>query len=305
MAFRAFHNETEEQLAAGIIAGIDQGEKWIVQGAEGSSDFGGFIDRLFFQQGDRYGTYSACIYGGRLRLDLGFNADMPDDVGDELLWLIKKARRQVNTFTGIWYPPDNAKLGTFLSSSLPWQVRGHKTHELTFKRGEGTYNEFDLPQGVEILPYEDPYLLPLCVMLDQSLAHTFDDPGAGIFLRQKDQYGADWLKKAKTQDCCIMLDHNELVGAYIVKEAEIDFIAIACSHQGRGLGRYLLHHAKAHIFALREKEPYLYCIDRNPHALRFYLREGMKITGYSGYAFLEKIESCPEQGCEKGNRRKW
>ena len=123
--FRAFENINEEQLASSIIEKIDQGEKWIFQGAEKSSDFGGFIDRLFYYHQETYGTYCASIYCGKLRFQIGFNTDMPDDVREEVLLLMDKARRQLNTPTSVWYPPDNKRLHDFIFTQLPWKAKGH------------------------------------------------------------------------------------------------------------------------------------------------------------------------------------
>ena len=286
MKFRNFENKNEEQLATDIIATIDQGEKWIFQGAEGCTDFGGFIDRLFYCNGDTYGTYCASIYCGQLRLQIGFNTDIPTEVCEELLLLITKARSQVNTFTSVWYPPDNKRLDEFIFSQLPWKAQGHKTHELTFKGGE-IYQHIDFPKNVYITPFVDEYLDATCSLLDNSLAHTFDNPNSSMFLNNKGEYLVDWKEKAKNDDCCVLFENDELVGVYIVKDAEIDLMAIAEEKQGKGYGRLLLHHAREHISSTRIDDPFLYCIDRNADALQFYLREGMKITGYSGYAYFE------------------
>lgn len=139
-----------------------------------------------------------------------------------------------------------------------------------------------------MIPFVDKYIDDTCSMLDKSLSHTFNNPNTSIFLSFKEKYLTEWGEKAKNNDCCIMLENNELVGVYILKGAEIDFIAIAKEKQNKGLGRLLLHHAREHIATSREDEPFLYCIDRNPNALRFYVREGMKITGYSGFAYFEE-----------------
>jgi len=288
MLFRNFENENEEQIAADIIATIDQGEKWIFQGAESNPDFGGFIDRLFYCNGNTYGTYCSCIYKGSLRLQIGFNTNMPADIYDELLTLIIKARKHINSFTRVWYPPDNTTLDKFLYNSLPWKAQGHKTHELTFIRGEAN-NKIDLPDNIFIIPFSNKYLETTCAMLDKSLSHTFDNPNSSVFFNNKEHYLKDWSEKAKTGDCCVIFENEELTGVYILNNAEIDFIAISTEKQGKGLGRLLLHHAKEHILTTKEDNPFLYCIDRNPNALRFYLREGMKITGYSGYVFFEEI----------------
>jgi GNAT superfamily N-acetyltransferase len=286
--FRKFANENEEQKAADIIATIDQGEKWIFNGAEGSSDFGGFIDKLFYCYGDTYGTFCSCIYSNSLRLQIGFNTDIPAEICDELLKLFIKARSHINSFTSVWYPPNNTILEQFLFTKLPWKAQGHKTHELTFMR-EKTSEELKLPENISIVPFSDTYIEAVCTMLDKSLSHTFDNPDSSIFLKNKEHYSRDWNNKAQNGDCCIMLEKGEVVGAYILKGSEIDFIAISTEKQGKGLGSILLNHAKEHILATRKDNPYLYCIEKIPNALRFYLREGMKITGYSGYMFFEEV----------------
>jgi hypothetical protein len=286
MMFRKFESRTEEQLATDIIATIDKGEKWIFQGAEGSADFGGFVDRLFYRSGNVYGTYCASIFNGNLRIQIGFNTDMPKEVREELVLLIAKARSQINTFTSIWYPPGNIELDKMLFTQLPWKTQGHKTHELTFKRKD-ICNNSDLPEHISIVPFTDEYLEVACSMLDKSLSHTFGVPNSSVFTSNKENHLVSWSEKALHGDCCIMLENSELAGVYILKGAEIDLMAIASEKQGKGLGSLLLHHAITHIFASSKEEPYLYCIERNPNALRFYLREGMEITGYSGYAFFE------------------
>lgn len=284
--FRAFNNLHEEQLASSIIEKIDQGEKWIFQGADNSSDFGGFIDRLFYHQQDTYGTYCASRYCGKLRFQIGFNTDMPENAQTELLSLMNKARRQLNTHTSIWYPPENKNLHEFIFNKLPWKAKGHSTHELTFKRKDD-YKDCELPDNIRIIPFMEAYLEACCNLLDESLSHTFDNPNSKWFLNHKETNLSEWLEKAKTSNCCIMLENGELAGFYILKGAEIDLMAVQRCKQGNGLGRLLLHHAREHIFKVEKKEPYLYCIDRNPNALRFYLREGMIISGHSGYAYFK------------------
>lgn len=213
---------------------------------------------------------------------------MPAEIREELLLLINKARNQINTFTSVWYPPDNRKLHEFIFTELPWKARGHKTYELTFKRADIHENIY-IPNDVCIIPFTDEYLDAACSMMDISLSHTFDNPNAKIFFNNKEKYLTDWREKAKGNDCCIMLENGELAGMYILKGAEIDFIAIAIDKQCKGLGKLLLHHAREHIFNTSETEPYLYCLESNPNALQFYIREGMKITGYSGYAYFEAV----------------
>jgi ribosomal protein S18 acetylase RimI-like enzyme len=286
--FRPFKSKDEEEKAVSLIGSIDQGEKWIFQGAEGSEEFGGFIDRLYYFDEGTYGAYCACIFRGKLRIHIGFNTDMPDELAGQLLELIAGARRILNTFTSIWYVPTNLRLNRFLFHELPWEAYGHKTHELKAFPQDFLQIVCTLPPNGTIIPFDEKYTDETCSMLDRSLAHTFGDPDKGIFMANRDGCQKEWVEKAKSGDCCIMIQDGTVAGAYILKGAEIDFIAVAVGKQGRGLGRVLLLHAIRHIQQSSEDCPYLYCIDRNPDALRFYLREGMKVTGYSGGAFLQE-----------------
>lgn len=287
--FRAFQTEEEEKKASELIATIDKGEKWIFEGAEGANDFGGFIDRLYYTSGATYGTYCSCIFGGKLRIQIGFNTDMPDELCEEVQALIEGARRKVNTFTSVWYVPDNEKLENLLFHCLPWQAGGHKTHELTAFREDFEKCDPILREGVTMLPFDEKYGVEVCTMLDKALAHTFDDPNSSVFMKNRDNLVKEWTEKANIGECCVMLENDEVAGAYILKGAEIDLLAVAVHKQKRGLGKLLLGHAVDHIFHSSEDLPYLYCIDRNVNALRFYLREGMKVTGYSGYVYFSEI----------------
>jgi hypothetical protein len=289
MGFRSFQNKEEETNASKLIATIDKGERWIFEGAEGSKDFGGFIERLYYSKDDIFGTFSSCTYGGKLRIHIGFNTDMPEEVSAELLLLIKNARKKFNTFTSIWYLPRNKKLEYFLYNSLPWEANGHKTHELTALREDFQNIDCALPPGLSIIPFEEKYIIDTSSMLDKSLAHTFENPKEGVFLNNRNNLINEWVEKAKAGQCCIMIENNNVIGAYVLKGAEIDLLAISINKQGNGLGKQLLRHAIKHILSSSDELPYLYCIDRNSNALRFYLRQAMKVTGHSGYIFLHKI----------------
>lgn len=289
MQFRAFQSDLEKKQAAGLIASIDQGEKWIFEGANGAGEFGGVISRLYYAGGDNFGTFYACLFSGRLRIQVAFRKDMPDELRTELQALVTRARRQANTFTSVWYAPHNVKLEEWLFHGLPWASRGHKTHEFTMRRenysaATAADAAFD---GIQIRPFESRHTDELCALLDRAMAHTFDDPAARPFAGQRDRLQAEWTAKTAEGDCSLLFYHGSLAGACLLKNAEIDLMAIAPELQGRGLGKRLLHHAIRHIFAVRHKEPYLYCIDRNEDALRFYLREGMSVTGHSGCVFWE------------------
>lgn len=284
--FRLFENKEEENKASALIETIDKGEKWIFEGSQGSEDFGGFINRLYYSDNGIFGTYNACIYGGKLRIQIAFSSDLPKKLSISLLSLIKSARRKCNTFTSIWYKPENMNLDKFLFNELPWKAKGHKTHELTALRGDFSDVWCILPQNFSIKPFEGKYLVSMCNMLDKSLAHTFEDPDKGIFMINNESFLKDWIEKAKSAQCCIMLENDFVIGAYILKGAEIDFIAVAVDRQGKGLGKQLLRHAINNILNTSDDNPYLYCIDRNSCALQFYLHEGMVVTGHSGYIYL-------------------
>ncbi len=284
MKFRKFKSKKEEEKAEALIEKIDCGELWIFKGAFGSEDFTGFIDKLYYEENDKYGTFCTCIFNDCLRIITAFNEDMPLDLVNEVTELIVKARNIHNSFTHIWYKPENSNLEHLLFHMLPWQARGHKTYELKYLAGT-QYAEYAVPSNVEILKYKSEYLDQAITMLDKALAHTFAHPDDRIYEKNKDLMRKRW----ESEECFLMLLDKELVGMYILKDAEIDIMAIDIVHQNKGLGKLLLSHARNYIFYTKQKEPYLYCIETNIYALRYYLREKMTVTGYSGYACLDMM----------------
>ena len=127
-------------------------------------------------------------------------------------------------------------------------------------------------------------------MLDESLAHTFQDPKKGFYIPNKDFFLKEFLEKTKKEECKLLLNKEEIVGMYIIKGSEIDIITIKKSYQNKGLGKLLLHHSINHILTNQKKLPYLYCIDSNKKAIRFYQREGLKVTGHSGYLVFPELK---------------
>jgi len=284
MKLRKFKSKKEEEKAETLIEKIDCGELWIFKGASGSEDFAGFIDKLYYEKNDKYGTFCSCIFNDCLRIIVAFNEDMPFDLADEVTQLIVKARNTYNSFTHIWYKPENFNLENLLFNNLPWQAIGHKTYELKYTKNN-QYAEYAIPSNIEILKYESNYLDQAVIMLDKALAHTFLNPDDRIYEKNKNLI----QKRMLTEDCFIMLMDKKLVGMYILKDTEIDIMAIDVAYQNKGLGKLLLSHARNYVFNIKQKEPYLYCIATNINALQFYLKEKMTITGFSGYACLDKL----------------
>lgn len=281
--FRPFQNEEEEISAKEIIAAIDRGEKGIFDNNKGNSK-----ERLYCSWKDTIGVYCEYILDNdnELHIQIGFNTDMPDELSSELLALVQKARQNTNLGISVWYSPRNKKLEEFLFHNFPCGKKGDKTYEFTALR-EGFENvDYKLPQDIIIVPFEKKYIVDTCIMLDKSLAHTFDDPNKGIFLENQEALVKEWSEKSRLKECYIMIENNTIAGAYIINGLEIDIIAIAAPKQGKGLGKQLLRHAIKNILLSSKELPYLYCREYNHNSVQFYLHEGMKITGYSGYVLL-------------------
>ena len=285
MGYRAFASEQEQAQAAQLMAAIDRGEKWIFAGAPGSAEFGGYLQKLYFERSGTWGVFHACLFRDRLRLQIGFRPDLP--LGEEtgLVELIRQARRLAPGPASIWYPPENVRLEHVIWQGLPWLVRGHKTYELAFD--SVVFAPLALPHGLEIVPYNRSWLDAVCQLLDLALAHTFADPAVPVFSRGKADFDAAWPRQAQAGACCLLLEKHALAGFVSRRGAEIDLMAVAPGRQGRGLGRHLLHQACEAILAEQSGEPHLYCLESNARALSFYLREGMHVTGHAGYAWLE------------------
>lgn len=281
--FRPFQNEKEEISAKEIIAAIDRGEKGIFDNNKGASQ-----ERLYCACKDTIGVYCEYIIDNdnELHIQIGFNTDMPDELASELLALVQKARQNTNLVISIWYSPRNKKLEEFLFHNFSCKKKGDKTYEFTALRKDFENIDYKLPQDIIIVPFEEKYIVDTCIMLDKSLAHTFDEEAKGIFLENQDALVKEWAEKARLKECYIMMEKDTVVGAYIINGSEIDIIAIAIEKQGKGLGKQLLRHAIKNILLSSKDLPYLYCKDYNRNSVQFYLHEGMKVTGYSGYVLL-------------------
>lgn len=282
MNFRPFKNEYEKNSAKEIIATIDKGEKDIFENSETKDK-----QCLYYSDEETIGVYCRYVYDDEIHIQIGFNIDMPEEIGSEVLNLITNVQRNANLDISIWYSPRNEKLEEFLFSNLAWKKKGQKTYEFTATRKMLENTHFQENSNVTILPFEERYIIETCVMLDNSLAHTFDNPAQKVFSNNKNVYINEWIEKAKSEDCCIMVENNTVVGGYILSGAEIDVIAVAVDKHCNGFGKQLLDHAIRHILNSAYKElPYLYCKSNNIDAVKFYKHVGMEITAYSGYMVL-------------------
>ena len=126
--------------------------------------------------------------------------------------------------------------------------------------------------------------------MDISLAHTFEDPKAKLFSKNKHKLNKKWQELAAEKDCMLLLNKENLAGIYVLKGAEIEWLAVAEGHRGKKLGTKLLRQAILHIFQNSLEYPHTYCIQQNPKAVKFYQNNNMKITGYSGFACYEKVK---------------
>ncbi len=66
--FRVFSGKEEKTRVSRLIASIDKGEKWIFESGPGSSDFGGFIDRIYYPDNLTLGVFCSSIFSNRLRI---------------------------------------------------------------------------------------------------------------------------------------------------------------------------------------------------------------------------------------------
>lgn len=279
--FRPFKDKNEETAAKVILAAIDKGEKDIFENSE-------VVNKqcLFYSYKDIIGVYCKYLYDDEVHIQIGFNKDMPKELTSELLNLIVSAQREVKCDIDIWYSPRNGKLEKFLNDNLKWKKQGSKTYEVTAINN--SYNKVHSRQigNVTIIPFQEKYIIDTCSILDKSLAHTYDDPTKGIFLNNKNTYANQWREKGKIGECCIMMEDDIVIGAYILSGAEIEVIAVSSDNQGKGFGGQLLRHAINHILKSHKELPYLYCEGYNSNALNFYQHEGMDITAYSSYIVL-------------------
>lgn len=280
--FKEIKNKDEEYNAKKIISSIDRGEKEIFEDNEIENK-----KRLYYSENHTIGVYCEYIIKDEIHIQIGFNEDMPEELNDEVLNLIKGDSHD-NYNIRIWYSPRNKKLEEFLLKKLIYKEKGEEIYEFTLqkkmlKNEECTY----IINNLEIVPFKEKYINDVCNMFDKSLAHTFDNPNEKVFLNSKNTFLHEWIDKSNRSEFYVVIEKNNIIGAYILDGLEIDILAVAINKQGKGIGEYMLNHAMKHILELNRGNPYLYCMKSNLNAVEFYKHEGFEMTGYSSYIALK------------------
>ena len=294
--FKEIKNKDEEYNAKKIISSIDRGEKEIFEDNEIENR-----KRLYYSENHTIGVYCEYIIKDEIHIQIGFNEDMPEEVNDEVLNFIKgdshdnyevlnliKGDSHDNYNIRIWYSPRNKKLEEFLLKKLIYKEKGEEIYEFTLqkkmlKNEECTY----IINNLEIVPFKEKYINDVCNMFDKSLAHTFDNPNEKVFLNSKNTFLHEWIYKSNRSEFYVVIEKNNIIGAYILDGLEIDILTVAINKQGKGIGKYILNHAMKHILELNRGNPYLYCMKSNLNAVEFYKHEGFEMTGYSSYIALK------------------
>ena len=287
MNFRVLMNSDEMNNAAELIGKIDRGERRIFEVGESLQGFDGCLRRLYYSDGKTIGVYSSCILNNALHAAIAFNTDLPDELHNGLKDLIVEDCKYVKGKADLWYRPENIKVLEVLKA-FPNTGKPNSTHELKVR--SAYYNNLipNKPDDWVLRPFELEYLDEVIDLLDSSLAHTFADTNTRPFRNNREINKKEWVSQAEWGEFDILYVSDNAAGVYILKGAEIDIIAVSPQYQRRGIGRVLLHHAVDSIKDRCDEEPFLYCVDSNSAALRFYLREGLTVTGHSGNICLSK-----------------
>ena len=279
--FREIKNKDEEYNAKKIISSIDRGEKEIFEDNEIENR-----KRLYYSENHTIGVYCEYIIKDEIHIQIGFNEDMPEKLNDEVLNLIKGDSHD-NYNIRIWYSPRNKKLEEFLLKKLIYKEKGEEIYEFTLQKKMLKNEECTYINNLEIVPFKEKYINDVCNMFDKSLAHTFDNPNEKVFLNSKNTFLHEWIDKSNRGEFYVVIEKNNIIGAYILDGLEIDILAVAINKQGKGIGKYMLNHAMKHILESNKSNPYLYCMKSNLNAVEFYKHEGFEMTGYSSYIALK------------------
>lgn len=264
-----------EQRFLDLVQIIDRGEHSLVVGGEKCDGFGGWVSKLVFEADNNYGMLSAFVYYGFLRFQLAFKNDVDVSMIEHIYECIKDLiNRYASKQANIFCTNDNPKLIEGLRMKFNYEDELYMAKEYAYSRNQ-INSHIDITPLI-VAPYSDDLLEHTLKLLDDSFIIFRTDSLS--FLDKRDYYKDKFSQADKARFESFYLD-DELIGFYFHNNAEIEYIAVLSKYQSNGYGSLVLKRALAMILEDSEREPHLYCLDRNIRANNFYEREGWKITG--------------------------
>ena len=247
-----------------------------------SIDNGNAIDRIIICKtffADRLiGSFFSCVYNGKLRIHLVFNAETSLFNG-EISELIKCSMKIAGMGCGtIWFRKTTQELighvsSEFILTPLMEEFYYHSTEYIM--RREAFCKKFD-NAVLDVRPYEEKFVDQYLHLLNDAM--SFFVPPSD-FVGEKERYLQAFLNLQKKNAFEAFWKDGELVGLYWLEGIEVDTIGVATKHQRFGYGAMILTRAIETIFRQNTETEIalLYCVGWNAKAQNFYKSYGMEM----------------------------
>jgi ribosomal protein S18 acetylase RimI-like enzyme len=236
--------------------------------------FDKWVTKRYFDSKDAVGVMVGYKCDGYLTLYFSFDPDIPHNAEAEvkqLLQTIGSAR--------IWCNAENMQIISLISGVLStcpsyWAREMSVTHDCF-----ATWKKPVLPVGYQIKGYLCPAHDAYINLLEDSMTYT----PKGYYVKQSDSLRKTWSNSSSKCTFNSIWRGDTVVGMCFGSGLEIQHLAVAGSHRGKGFGYTLLHKTIDKMYQKQRDDDglCLYVVDSNEGAYEFYLNVGMRVTGHS------------------------
>jgi GNAT superfamily N-acetyltransferase len=274
--------DSGKDLAARLIGTIDSGERGLFEHPEKNPDYERTVCALMCGVD---GALFACVYAGKLRLDIAFEGDLPECAAEETGKLLKKLVAKEKRDAVIWCRNENARLRDVIEAEFHVKPN-YMSREMSVSKAEfARWKEPYLPADMKIAGFDPALLTDYLLLLERAMAHVIE-PGTTPYLGDRAFYSREFPALAAQNRFHALWAEDELAGACFSRDGELDTIALDENFRGRGAGYTLLHAGLAGAFGRWDGDMRLYVVDQNP-ALGFYRHINMRETGHCARYFVK------------------
>ena len=275
---------TQIEFTANQIGLIDSGEKGVFLETVNTEKQ---IDAHIFHDKEATGVYFSCaIYGG-VRISIVFNDDI-DAYNTDLAMLVETTlQKATSTSCLICVWNKNRRIIEFLKEKFQIKpyIGTHYYASIEFIMRRTNFSVTSENTTLDTLPYEEKHIDKYLMLLDNAMNFSSEPPN---YMKNKDEYAKKFVQFAEHNSFESFWKDGELVGLYWRKNAEIDMMAIANSHQRKGYGTAILTRALEIVFKNTDSDfAYLYAVDWNTKGQSFYKKYGMEENGHSYLLYLK------------------
>lgn len=270
-------SKSQIEFAAEQIGRIDSGEKSIFLENINTQNC---IEAKILGNGYMSGVFFSCMFYGNLRVHIAFSNDT-DEFNKELAELIRLSLKKANKDSAmIWLRNENIKIFEHIKNEFNIPPEGkyyYASAEYIMRR-----DNFIKPAEnniLEIKPYNAEHIDEYLLLLDEAMSFSSSPP---CFYENKEYHLNKFAEYNEKNSFEAFWVNGSLIGLYWRNDAEIDIMAVAAGKRRMGYGSAILTRAIEMVFKNTDKDfAYLYAVDWNVNAQRFYEKYGMELSGHS------------------------